>query len=129
MEHLGVDQSHHQFLASLVTLLVMQDGLKIFEVSRCATVVYGLIKLRVPQWIKFSKLHQIYQDIILTPTLTITPNTNSDFENFKLLVKRVLYFRYFYIFSTIQNIGSINLARFYKQPKVIEITVKVRSNG
>ena len=45
----------------------------------------------------------MYQDIVLTPTLTIIPNPNSDFDNFWVLVKRGLYFRYFYIFSTIQK--------------------------
>ena len=50
-----------------------------------------LIKLRVRQSINFSILHQIYRDIILIPTLTISPNPNSDFENFWLLVKKDLY--------------------------------------
>ena len=58
----------------------------------------GLIKLRVRQSINFSKLHQIYKDIILTPTLTITPNPNSNFENFWLLVKWGLHLYIFLYF-------------------------------
>ena len=55
--------------------------------------------------------------MILTPTLNITPNPNSDFENFLLFIKRGLYSQYFYIFS------------LYEQPKIIEITVRARRNG
>ena len=78
---------------------------KLNEVSRCPTVVYCRnLKLCVRHSTNFSKLHQIYQDIILTPTLSITPYPNNGFENFWLLVKRGLYFRYFYVFSTIQYI-------------------------
>ena len=78
---------------------------KLNEVSRCPTVVYCRnLKLCVRHSTNFSKLHQIYHDIILTPTLSITPYPNNGFENFWLLVKRGLYFRYFYVFSTIQYI-------------------------
>ena len=66
-----------------------------------------LTKLRAQQSINFSKLHQIHQDIILTPTLTITPaNPNSDFENFRLLVKWGLYYQYFGLLRKYKNIGS-----------------------
>ena len=70
-----------------------------------------LIKFRVQQSINLSKLHQIYQDIILmiTPTLTITPNPNCEFENFWLLVKQGLYFRYFGLLRKNKNIEIINL--------------------
>ena len=46
-----------------------------------------LIKFCVRQLANFSKLHQIYQDIFLNPTVAITPSPNCDIENFWLLVK------------------------------------------
>ena len=48
---------------------------------------------------------KIYQDIILTPILTITPNPNSDFENFWLFVKQVIYFQYFGLLRNLSTVG------------------------
>ena len=56
------------------------------------------IKLCVRQLINFSKLYQIYQDIVLTQTLTITPSPNSDF-------RFGLYFRYFGLLRNLSPVG------------------------
>ena len=74
---------------------------KVYKKIKCVSVRQSyrdLIKLCVQQSINFSKLYQIYQDRILTPTLTITPNPNSVFQNFGCLQSEV-YTSNIFIFS------------------------------
>ena len=82
----------------LLILIIKSNSL-----ARTYTRIKKKLCLGVRQSIYFSKLHHIYQNIICIPTLTITPNPNSDFESFWLLVKRGLYFRYFYKFIFSQS--------------------------